>query len=318
MAALKDNIFRILETKQFSIEERGGYIYCSRDDVSVVIMIATESSPGEVEDFVKEVSGFPGRKVVASVGRVDEKTLSLLQKNSIHFWGREEIEHELGSMQLDTPSQTRRSLVDEVVQDELPQRLVEPHELSIPVIVESSVEKAERIVKPNFLLEEVKYLARHEVEGYKYDLELVPHYLFHFVITLGSGDQKAGIIAVNTLTRHAETWRWGFELVDGIDVPYSKREPKIDYEDARKIAQSVVDNEYKTHTEIVKDYGHAEIIESKRPGKDQVLIESKGLVYLPIWCVEGTRGAMIINSSTGKIISEHVHAGAEASETKLG
>jgi hypothetical protein len=43
-------------------------------------------------------------------------------------------------------------------------------------------------------------------------------------------------------------------------------------------------------------------------------IEPKGLIYLPVWCIEGKGGAMIVNSSSGKIVSEHLHS----AETRQG
>jgi len=310
---------QILKSREFSVDEKEGYIFGKREDVSIVVMTASDMLLDDVQDFVKNVSGFPGRKIVVSLGKIDENVQSYLQSKGVHYWGREEIEHEVGNLQLSTVTNTNgKSLIDEVISDERPMRLAEPPEQSIPVIVESVEERAERIVKPNIMLEDVKYLARHDIEGYKYELELVPHYLFHFVLTDADGKQKAGIAAVNALTSHVETWRWGFELVDSIQLPHSKREPKIDYEVAKRIAQDMISKEYKSHTETVKDFGHSEIIERNSAKKDAITVEPKGLVYLPVWCVEGKTGAMIVNSSSGKIISEHVHGGTQAAETKLG
>lgn len=319
MATLKDYMVQILKSRDFEVEEREGYVYGTRNDVSVVVMAASDMLVEDVQDFIKNVSGFSGRKVVASLGKIDESVQAYLQRNGVHYWGREEIEHEVGSLHLETVGGGKsRSLIDDVISDELPMRPVEPPEQSIPVIVESAEERTERIVRPNFLLEDVKYLARHEIQGYKFDLELVPHYLFHFILDVGDGKQKAGIAAVNALTSHVETWRWGFELVDSIDMPHSKREPKIDYEKAKQLAQDMVSKEYRSSVETVKDFGHSEIIERKKTDKDSVVIEPKGLVYLPVWCVEGKGGVMIVNSSSGKIISEHFHGTNSTPESRLG
>ena len=301
------------------IEEKEGYLYGKRDDTSIVILAASDMIKDDVQDFVKNVSGFPGRKVVASLGQIDSTVQSYLQENGIHYWGREEIEHELGNMQLASVSNvTGKSLVDEVISDEIPQRLSEPPEQAIPVIVESTRGEAEQIVKPNFFLEDVKYLARHEIKGHKFDLELVPHYLFHYVLNLEGGKQKAGIAAVNALTSQVEIWRWGFELVESIDLPHARQEPKIDFEQAKALAQELVSREYRSQVETVRDYGHSEIIERQRPQKDSMMLEPKGLVYLPVWCVEGQGGAMIVNASSGKIISEHIHSMRDAQQTRLG
>ncbi len=271
----------------------------------------------DVRDFIRNTATFPGRRIVASLGKADDAIQNYVQRSGIHYWGREEIEHEIGSMQLSTVSDEKAaSLIDDVISDDVPRTPVEPSEQSVPVIIESADERAEKIVKPNFGLEEVKYLSRHEIQGNKFDLELVPHFLFHYVLNLGGGKQKAGIAAVNALTSHVETWRWGFELVDSIETPHSKQEPKIDFERARLLAEDMVAKEYKSHTETVKDFGHSEIIERKKSDGEPMSIEAKGLVYLPVWCVEGPGGAMIVNSSSGKIISEHLRNKPQA-QTKL-
>lgn len=319
MTTLKDYMVNILKSRDFEVDEKEGYLYGRRDDISVVIMAASDMLLDDVQDFMKNTKGFSGRRVVASLGKIDDSVQSYLQNLGVHYWGREEIEHEIGNLQLETVSSTRgKSLIDEIISDDVPQRPAEPHDHSIPVIVESSEEKTERIVKPNFGLDDVKHLARHEIKGYKYELELVPHYLFHFLLTMPDGKQKAGIAAVNALTSHVETWRWGFELVDSIELTHSKREPKIDYEKAMQLAQDMIGRELKSHTETVKDFGHSEIIERRKTGKDAMVIEPKGLVYLPVWCVEGASGAMIVNSSSGKIISEHLHNGVKPAETRQG
>lgn len=315
---MKDYLTQILQSRDFSVEERDGYLFGGREDVSVVIMATGDMAEDDIRDFIRNTANFPGRRIVATLGKADESVQTYLQRSGVHYWGREEIEHEIGSMQLSSATDKQGvSLIDDVISDDMPRKPVEPSEQSIPIIIESADERAEKIVKPNFGLEEVKYLSRHEIQGNKFELDLVPHFLFHYVLNLGAGRQKAGIAAVNALTSHVETWRWGFELVDSIEIPHSKREPKIDFEKAKQIAQDMVGKEYKSHTETVKDFGHSEIIERKKTDGEPITLEPKGLVYLPVWCVEGPGGAMIVNSSSGKIVSEHLHGKPQA-ETKLG
>jgi len=312
LASIRDHLEQLLKSREFAVDERDGYLYGRREDISIVIMTASDMLLDDVQDFIRNTRGFPGRKVVVSVNKADDSVQAYLQRNRVHYWGREEIEHEIGNLHLETVAGERgKSLIDDIISDEVPQMPVEPHDHSIPVILESSEERSERIVKPNFTLEDMKHLARHDVKGYRYQLELVPHYLFHYVLNLQDGNQRAGIAAVNALTSHVETWRWGFELVDSIDIQSTRQEPKVDYENALKVARDMIEKEFKSHTETVKDYGHTEVIERKRSAKDGIVIEPKGLVYLPVWCVEGASGAMIVNSSSGKIISEHLHGGKD-------
>ncbi|UCE44948.1 MAG: hypothetical protein JSU93_06035 [Methanobacteriota archaeon] len=308
MTTLKDHLIQILQSRQFDVEERDGYLYGQRDDVSVVVLAASDLISDDIEDFIRNVKDFSGRKVVASLSRVDDRIHRHLQELGIHYWGREEMEHEIGTLHLSSVSDTvSDSLLDDVISDEAPQAPVEPTDQSIPIIVESTEERAEQIVKPTISLEDVKYIARHEVQGYRFDLELIPHFLFHYVLNIDEKQQRAGIVAINAMTEHVETWRWGFELVDSIDAPTSKREPAIEEEKALEMARDVISKEYRSYVETVRDYGHAEVIERGKPRDDAIIIESKGLVYLPVWCVEGKGGALLINSASGKIMSEHLH-----------
>lgn len=307
MPTLKDHLVDILESRQFKVEEKRGYIYGARDDVSVVIMAASDMLTDDIHDFIRNVRDFNGRKVVASLSKIDEGVQKHLQERGIHYWGREEMEHEIGNLHLrPMPDEGAGSLLEEVISDEFPRAPSEPSDQSVPIIVESTEAHSEQIVKPTVTLEEVKYLARHEIQGYRFDLELIPHFLFHYVLNIDDNRQRAGIVAVNALTEHVETWRWGFELVDSIDTPSSKREPKVDEERAVEMARAVVAKEYRSYVETVRDYGHSEIIERSKPREDAMVIEPKGLVYLPVWSVEGKGGAMLVNSSSGKIISEHL------------
>jgi len=313
LESVRDHLEELLKSRDFVVDEKDGYVYGRREDISIVIMTPSDLLIDDVQDFIRNTRGFSGRRVVASLAKADDAVQAYLQRNGVHYWGREEIEHEIGNLRLETVAGQRgKSLIDDIISDDVPQRPSEPLDHSVPVIVESSEERSERIVKPNFLLEDVKHLARHDVKGYKFDLDLVPHYLFHYVLSLPDGKQRAGIAAVNALTGHVETWRWGFELVDSIDVPSTKREPELDHENALRTARDMIEKEFKSHTETVKDYGHSEVIVRKKAASDAIVIESKGLVYLPVWCIEGTHGAMIVNSSSGKIISEHIHGGEKA------
>ncbi len=139
MATLKDHLVRILESREFEIEEKDGYLYGRRADVSVVVMAGSDMILDDVQDFVRNISGFSGRKVVASLGKVDDNVQAFLQKNRRPLLGREEIEHEIGSLQLETVTRDGgKSLLDDVISDDAPRQTMEPSDQSIPVIVEST------------------------------------------------------------------------------------------------------------------------------------------------------------------------------------
>ncbi|MCJ2533407.1 MAG: hypothetical protein LN411_05765, partial [Candidatus Thermoplasmatota archaeon] len=119
MASLKDYLVRILESGKFEVEERDGYLYGQRADISIVVMAASEMIRDDIDDFIRNVNNFSGRKVVASLAKVDDRVQRDLQDRGIHYWGREEIEHEVGRHHLKTLSKDHGgSLLDEVISDE--------------------------------------------------------------------------------------------------------------------------------------------------------------------------------------------------------
>jgi len=174
VSSLRDYMVQILKSRDFSVDERDGYIYGTRDDVSVVIMTAGDMLFDDVQDFVKNVGNFSGRKIVASLARRTTGFSPICRVKGCTTGAGRRSSTSRQPAAVHRRQLPRRSLIDDVISDETPQRLSEPPEQAIPVIVESAEEHSERIVKPHFSLDEVKYLARHEIQGYKYELELVP------------------------------------------------------------------------------------------------------------------------------------------------
>jgi len=38
--------------------------------------------------------------------------------------------------------------------------------------------------------------------------------------------------------------------------------------------------------------------------KNTIDIQDKGIVYLPVWCAEGSKGVMLVDATTGNVIRE--------------
>jgi hypothetical protein len=57
---------------------------------------------------------------------------------------------------------------------------------------------------------------------------------------------------------------------------------------------------------MVREIGQVTMTERVmvQPRLDQRSVRPLGLIYVPIWCVEGTKGVMVINASNGKVLSE--------------
>ncbi|MFP4546419.1 MAG: hypothetical protein ACLFPN_06180, partial [Methanomassiliicoccales archaeon] len=85
-----------------------------------------------------------------------------------------------------------------------------------------------------------------------------------------------------------------------------RMEPMIDSEEASRLVREEVVRVHTYERELIREEGHATVMERKTlsPSSEEVSLRPEGIFYLPIWCVEGVHGVMIINAGTGKIISE--------------
>jgi hypothetical protein len=171
----------------------------------------------------------------------------------------------------------------------------------------------EAMVRPTLDKEEVVEIGNKTVDGFNYILDLVPYFVFEFTSTVeedGEIHESEGTIGVNALTRSPEIWDPGLEKSDGIEYFDRKQEPKLDEKDAFQIAQKRAIEVGTVVKERVRERDDATIEERKsvKPKKEDIQIEGLGLVYLPIWCVEGSKGSIIINASTGKILKEDLYS----------
>jgi hypothetical protein len=170
-------------------------------------------------------------------------------------------------------------------------------------------ESGESIIKPFMTFLDIVELSKKTVKGFRYVLELAPHYLFQFSCVLKQNDdsmEKEGLISVNALTGKCEIWKQNFETIDTIDRAHKKLEPKVSEKDAIELARKYAIETSTMVVESIREKEHTVVTEKKtiQPRADELEIESQGLFYLPIWCIEGTNGVMIVDAAAGKIIEE--------------
>jgi uncharacterized protein (TIGR02186 family) len=77
-------------------------------------------------------------------------------------------------------------------------------------------------------------------------------------------------------------------------------------EDARRVAKRELVRVNAYNKELIREENHVTITEKRKvaPREEVIQLEDRGIFYIPIWCVEGVHGIMIINAGTGKIVSE--------------
>ena len=272
---------QIFRSQGFSVELTENRIRAEKSGKSVFVGIITE---GELESFLQEVGKEAWFKVAIPTYEFSSKEQKAALDRKVSLWGLDEVEDRI------------KGELFEVL--DLPDELEEPRKTE------------EVIVKPLLSKDDIREIGKKTVRGFNYMLQLVPHFAFRFESVLQTPDEDdkraSGCIAVNALTSQWETWTADFETVGTIGTTHETLEPKIDEKTAQKIARKAARELGTTEIESVKVAEHATVVERRieSPDEEGVSVESVGLVYLPVWCVEGTLGAVIINANTAKIVRE--------------
>ena len=166
------------------------------------------------------------------------------------------------------------------------------------------------IIKPIVSKDEAANMASKIVRGFRFNLELIPYFIFSYSCTFESesGDEpvNSGLIGINGLTSNIEEWSGNLNTLKELDEEHTKIDIKFPYERALSLAKEAV-VELNTRSVETREESNSTInFEKKklRPKPDAIEIISKGLFYLPVWCIEGSNGLMIIDATSGKIIKE--------------
>lgn len=274
-------------------------------DREIVFLLLTSIDRAAVDAFLAKFKNHPGKKVIATLETVPPAFLDLLD-HSVTVWDRSALEHEIGRTRIERVMGDRdHGLVDELVADDYP-KLVSPELLED--VKDASV--GERIVRPVLGAEDIRELSRKTVSGFRYRLELVPHYVYGYICPLYMDAEKVGVergtLSVNGLTHKVESWNERTEVVYALEITHRTLEPAIVTEDARRLAKRELVRVNSYDKESIREENHVTITEKRKvtPREDEIQLEDRGVFYIPIWCVEGVHGIIIVNASSGKIVSE--------------
>lgn len=310
MTSLKRVVSEILISRDFEVWEEDGRLFGRKGDTNVVFCLLPDYDEEEAGRFLEELEDFQGSKIIATLDTLPEGSQRSVEPK-VFTWDREAIEHEIGRTRVERIlGEEDHGLLDEISADDYP-RMVSQEELEMMDVAEVG----ERIIRPVIDIDDVKEISRQTIGGFRHRLELVPHYIFEYRCRLEfNGEEmvsKTGLLAVNALTRKVEPWQDDFETVFAIDLNHRRLEPMIDIDDAREAVRSEIIHMHTYERELIRDDGKVTVMEKKvlSPSPDDVVLAGKGIYYLPVWCVEGVHGVMIINAGTGKIISEDYYRG---------
>jgi hypothetical protein len=305
LTSLRAVISEILQSRDFAISDLDGFLAGKRKDVDVVFLLLVETDEKAFSSFLEHFKDFKGKRVIATLLPLPEGLIAQLDERT-SVWDREAIEHEIGRVHIEKIVGERdHGLVDDFGADDYP-RMVTAEDLDKA----ADQELGEKIVKPVVNLDDVKQIASQTVSGFRHRLELVPHYVFGYKAPLFIDDNKLGVetglLAVNALTHKVDAWPANLDVVFSLELTHKRLEPLIDTDEARNLVRTEVMRRHTFERDIVREENHVTMTEKKlvSPKAESIELEDMGIFYLPIWCIEGVKGVMILNASTGKIISE--------------
>jgi hypothetical protein len=305
VASLRSYMVEILQSRDFESIDRDGYLIGKKGTLEVAFCLIGAGEAGNLPAFLDSFKTFKGKKVIVALEPLPEVPPERLDQNII-VWDREAVEREIGRLHVERlVGEKDHSLVDELVADDYP-RMVSSEELERL----QSTEVGDRIIRPIIDVGDVREIGMRTVGGFRHRLELVPYHLYSYSCALYLGDAKVGeekgSVAINELTRKAEPWTGNLDVVYALEVTHQRLEPTIDADTARALARQEVLRMHTSEREVVHDEGHTTLTEKKKvaPRESDITLEDRGVFYLPIWCVEGVHGVLIINAGTGKIMSE--------------
>ncbi|OPY27707.1 MAG: hypothetical protein A4E31_01089 [Methanomassiliicoccales archaeon PtaU1.Bin030] len=305
MTSLKHLVIEILQARDLHVVERDGYLFARKGDREVPFLLLTSLDWAKVDDFLARFSGLAGKKVIATLVKLPPASLAALDR-SVTVWDQDALEHELGRTRIEGVMGKRENgLVDELMADDFP-RMVSPallEDIRAPAV-------GERIVRPVVGLDDVKELSRQTVAGFAHRLELVPHFVYGYVCPLYMDGEKVGVekgaLSINSLTHRVESWNDRTEVIYALEMAHRTLEPSIGMDDAKRLARKELVKVNSYEKELIREENNVTIIEKRRvaPREEEIVLEDRGVFYIPIWCVEGVHGIMMVNAGTGKVLSE--------------
>jgi hypothetical protein len=306
------------------IEE--GYAVAHKGSIKVIIAMKRRYVDQSDMKFFADILVNEGAEkgIFIALTNFSDEAMKVADKHRILMWDRERFEGELGKVILAEAEGLKRDRGEELFEQVLGlfdiARLSKAAgkgkegELGIdvePMVTVSLVEN-EMILTPVVGLEAASTLGKRRIKhAFKYDLQLIPYYLFEYHVEFldeedGKPGEDHGTIGINALTEEPERWTRQASFTKKIDMAHTKLEPKITDEEAKRIVTDYVIDLSTRTMEYKEEKSHVTVFERKkvRPKEDAVKIAELGLIYLPVWGVVGTNGVVIIDATSGEVLKE--------------
>jgi hypothetical protein len=145
------------------------------------------------------------------------------------------------------------------------------------------------------------------------DLQFVPYHLFDYQVELedeagASVVRNNGTLAVNALTGQAQEWNQAPAVRPNppLEGAASVLRPSIDSMAAYEQANRAVKDFHTRTVERVEERGSVTVFEKRhvKPRDGAIELRSRGVIYVPVWCIEAPQGVAVVNANTGRIVKE--------------
>lgn len=296
MKKLEQIVSKIFKARDFQIEEVGeGYFLAKRGDVTIAVFCKESSltvPKEEVLRFLEVAINKADRRIFVTDSRFEESAYEIVEKNEILLWDKEKLEREIGKAVL-----------------------LKDFDFFIP----QKEEKKEKvrifegeILKPNVLKEKAEMIAKKFVHPISFELFLVPYYLYdyqcEFLIAEDSIEKTAGTIGINGVTKFGELW-FNFDFIQNLEIPHKKINPQFDLNNAFEIAKKQIIELNTKSVESTTDSESVVIVAKKKikPKQENIKIEPRGMVYLPLWVVKGAKGKVVIDAVNGEVSDKKIN-----------
>ncbi len=162
----------------------------------------------------------------------------------------------------------------------------------------------EGVLEPVIDFDDVSELGEKLVGGFKYRLEVVPHYVFKYQIK--NKHEEKGKAYLNAVSGELNFWKRPFKMISELKRSHVKLEPNIPEDKSEEMTLKSLKDKYTEMKEKKWEENGATIVEKSQegPSEEEIELEYKGMVYVPMWAVEGTDGIVVINAARGKVERE--------------
>ena len=321
MSGLAELVLDVLKAHGYAVARHGeGSFTAAKDNQVLAILVAGKGKVDGGKVLELMAAGRADRYLVVSPDGFDMTPGMGFQPGKLDLWGLAEVERAIGRVAVAAAlGRGLGGLFENMDAKTDKGKAPDPNAGEVAsFFVESKDASGERIIRPRVSLDDVVARSKASVGGFRFSLELVPFHVFEYSCELvAAGDERgrpaSGIVAVNALSAETEFWPGGFETVGSVEANHTRLEPTLSSEDASHAAVKAARERHTTTIDDVDEKDTVTIFEKKKvqPRDGSMSARPLGLVFLPLWCVEGSAGTMIINAVTGRIVQEHVYSRAD-------